>query len=352
MQCPQCGAPLNDDARFCTGCGQALPAQPPQGAQLPGQPQPPYPPQGPYPGQPQPPYPPQGPYPGQSQPPYPPQGPYPGQPQPPYPPQGPYPGQPVPPRARRRGPGGCLIVFLVLLLALAGGGFYFYATTFLFPKDLGIRYTQADFDSALEKTGLTVDFLGKDTDGLTAFIKEQKGKKLPLADYTFAFSDYQEKQFELTPEEATAFVNEIAPNFTWFDKVQMKILPDGRTAGSYQVDFAKVKQELIPDAANLIPAQFAKFLPDRFNLYLEGDMRIVENVVQVPERLDEVQVGNVSLTPMMDNLDDAARATVFDYAERIYKIIPGLVIHKLEVNEAGNWDFSGNIPTKVTVTGK
>ena len=199
---------------------------------------------------------------------------------------------------------------------------------------------------------MSVDFLGKDTEGLTAFIKEQKGKKLPLADYTFEFSEYQEKQFELTPEEATAFVNEIAPNFTWFDKVQMKILPDGRTAGAYNVDFAKVKEELVPDAADLIPPQFSKLLPDRFNLYLEGDMRIVENEVQVPERLDAVKVGNISLTPMLDNIDESARATVFDYAERIYKIIPGLVIHNLEVNDAGNWDFSGNIPTKVTVREK
>ena len=326
MRCPNCGAPLNDDARFCTGCGQALPSLPQQGAPYPEQPQPSHPQQG---------------------------APYPGQPQPPYPQQGaPYPAAPVPQGRRRRGPGGCLIVFLILLLAVAGGAFYFYATTFLIPKDLGIRYTQADFDAALDKTGLSVDFLGKDTDGLTAFIEAQEGKKLPLADYTFSFSDYQEKQFELTPAEATAFVNEIAPNFTWFDKVQMKILPDGRTAGSYQVDFAKVKAELIPDVAGLIPPQFAKVLPDRFNLYLEGDMRIVENEVQVPERLDVVQVGNVSLAPMLDNLDESTRSTVFDYAERIYKIIPDLVIHKLEVNEAGNWDFSGNIPTKVTVTEK
>lgn len=60
------------------------------------------------------------------------------------------------------------MVLLILVLVVAGGGFYLYSSIFLTPKNLGIRYTQADFDSALEKTGLQVDFLGKDADELTA----------------------------------------------------------------------------------------------------------------------------------------------------------------------------------------
>lgn len=244
------------------------------------------------------------------------------------------------------------MVLLVLVLVVAGGGFYLYSSIFLTPKNLGIRYTQADFDSALEKTGLQVDFLGKDADELTAFINEQKGEKLAIEDYNFAFSEYQHKEFELTPMEATAFVNEIAPNFTWFNKVQMKVLPDGRTAGSYQVDFAKVKEELIPDVAGAIPPEISRVLPDTFNLYLEGSMRIIDNEVQVPNRLDRIDVGPISIKPLLADLDDSARSTVFDYAERIYKIIPELDIERLEVNADGNYAFSGTVPTRVSVTKK
>jgi len=360
MFCPNCGTSLEDGSKFCSGCGTVLNRESAQDisaqtqpAQFPSQQRPAQFPSQPPPAQ----------FTSQHRPPahqQQPLQPPPHQQAPPqwqgspatYPQQNqPQPwGAPPPPQKKKRH-AGCLI-FLVILLALAGGVYYLYSSIFLNPRDLGMRYTQADFDSALDKTGLKIDFLGKNTDELTDFVNQNKGEKLALADYDIKFSDYQEKSFELTLAEANAFVNEIAPNFTWFDKVQMKILPDGRTAGSYHVDFRKVKDEIIPDVAGMIPPEISKYLPDAFNLYLEGSMKIVENEVQVPEKLDVIDVGPVSLKPLLKDVDEPARGAVFDVAERIYKMIPDLNIHLLEFTDKGTIQFSGNIPTLVTVTKK
>jgi hypothetical protein len=353
MFCTKCGAQMPDDAKFCTNCGQviqggtpsvasdAVPAVAPEPAQAqPVYSQPAYTPPPAYVAPPPPAY---------VAPPPPPAYMPPVQPgyaQPPQP--------PAKPRKKRRI--GCWI-FLVLFLAIVGVVTYFIATfAWLPPRDLGIRYTQADFDSAVAKIGLHVDFEGKSGDEMTALIKENRNKRVPLDDYKFVFSDYQERSFELSQEEVTAFINEIAPPFSWFESVQVKVLGDGRTAGSYKVRFDKIKAELIPDVADQIPAAIGRFLPKTFNLYMEGSFEIVENDVRVPEKLDKLEVGAVNMQPVINgvfgDLTDADRASVFDYTERIIAKIPDLLIHSLRVNEKGNYEISAYMPTRVTVTHK
>ena len=51
-------------------------------------------------------------------------------------------------------------------------------------------------------------------------------------------------------------------------------------------------------------------------------------------------------------LTENDRAIVFDYVERLYKQIDGLVIHSLEVNSKGNFAVAAYMPTAVTVTDK
>ena len=331
MFCVKCGALLSVETRYCTNCGAVT--ESPAASQPAPVPRP------------------------MQQPVY--QQPAP-QPPPLYAPPYVMPGsQPVqsqyaasttdaPPKRKRRT--GLLVVLIILLVILGAGLFAFAKFAWLPPRDLGIRYTQADFDSAVNKIGLRVDFNGMDSDELTEYIDEHAGEKLPIADFNWQFSDYQERSFELTPQEATAFANEIAPLLSWFDEVQIKGNSDGSSAGSYKVHFDKIKAELIPDVVDQIPPAIANLLPDTFNLILSGSFEIMENELEVPDKLDQLDVGLIPMQPVIGDLTDNDRAIVFDYVERLYRQIDGLVIHSLGVNSKGNFAVSAYMPTTVTVT--
>src|SRR6056297_3618093 len=91
------------------------------------------------------------------------------------------------------------LVALVVVIGLIGA----YASLSLIgPKDLGVEYTKEDYNSAMEKTGMTIEFEGMTGEELEEF-KESGGKE-SINDYNFEFSEYERKQFALTAEESTA----------------------------------------------------------------------------------------------------------------------------------------------------
>ncbi|HQM96897.1 MAG TPA: zinc ribbon domain-containing protein, partial [Clostridia bacterium] len=180
MNCKNCGAPLTNQDRFCQNCGAQLNSQ----QQMP----------------------------------------------PAFNNQA-YAQMPIQPKKKRTG----LKVFLVLLLIAALGAvafIIFKPNIKLFgPKNLGVKYTQVDYQNALAKTGININFNGMTQQQLEAFKDNNKNQDLNINDYTWSF-DYEQRIFTLTPSEATALLNEIAPNFFWFDDIQVKINPDGTMEGS------------------------------------------------------------------------------------------------------------------------
>ena len=254
---------------------------------------------------------------------------------------------------KRRHRPGCLLLTVLLLAILAVLAYVATAALLAGPKDLDVRATQADLDSVLKKSGVSVDFLGMDRQQLADFIRKNGRANQTIGDYAWTFSDYQEKTFELTTAEATAFINDLFPAFTWFEKTQVRMLDDGKAAGSFRVHFDRIGQELIPDAIGQIPPALAAFLPDRFNLYVEGKPFVItENEITLPAQLAVLKVGPVSLRPFIGDTDAGFRTMIMDYVERIYKQIPQLRIHSLKVNARGNFEFSGLIPTRVVIRKK
>lgn len=224
-----------------------------------------------------------------------------------------------------------LIITLIVLLILGAGGFAAYQ--FLLGKtDLGVAYTDADTKSVMGKIGLTIDSS-----------KVPKGGSTKIGDYNWTFSNYQRKTFNVTPAEAMAFFNTIAPGFWWFDNTQIKIGTDGSIITSSTLNIGKMKNELFPDVAKYIPIP----LPDSAGLYTKGQFSIVNNKISMnPET---IKVGAVEVPK--DYLTGSNLTTFSGYLERIYKVIPGLEIYSAKQQGTG-FVFDGKIPTKVTVTPK
>jgi len=234
-----------------------------------------------------------------------------------------------------------ILVAAVVLIFLSV--FWVYASfSLLGPKDLGVRYTHEDYVSALEKTGIQVEYEGLTGEALEEYKKNAEKKS--IHDYNFEFSEYEQKEFTLTNEEATALLNELAPGFWWFDNLQVKVMPDGTMEGSSTADIKRLKTDLYSDVADDVPLP----LPDTLNIYSKGTISIKND--QLRGDPESFNLGAVSLPDKY--LEEESVDTMEEYFPRIYTVVPGLEINSLTSNSEGEFVFDGVIPQKVSVTAK
>ncbi|WP_292464352.1 hypothetical protein [Methanolobus sp.] len=232
-----------------------------------------------------------------------------------------------------------LVVFVLIIASVS----WVYASFSLFgPKDLGVEYTHADYVSALEKTGIMVEYEGMTGEELEEYKKNAEKKS--INDYNFEFSEYERKEFTLTAEESTALLNEIAPGFWWFDNLQVKALPDGTMEGSSTADIKRLKADLYSDVADDVPLP----LPDNLNIYSKGRISITNN--QLSGDPEAFSLGAVSLPDTY--MEDESVSVMEEFFPRIYTVVPGLEINSLTSNSNGEFVFDGVIPQKVSVTKK
>ncbi|MDD2262373.1 MAG: zinc ribbon domain-containing protein [Clostridia bacterium] len=254
----------------------------------------------------------------------------------------------MPPKKKHTG----LKVFLafIIIIGLAVGAFLIFKPNIrLFgPKNLGVKYTQMDYQSALAKTGINISFNGLTGQALQDFKDDSKNQELNIEDYNWEFSDYQQRTFTLSPQEATALLNEIAPDFFWFDDVQVKINPDGTMEGSSRLNVDKILDELFPDLKDEIPSELSTLLPSSVNIYSSGTVSIQNN--QLTGNPDVFKIGPVNLPE--EYMTDESIEIMGDVFSRIYTIIPGLEIYSLGSDANGNFVFDGLIPQTVNVAPK
>lgn len=253
-------------------------------------------------------------------------------------------------------------IILVLILALSGTAFYVYSGLSLFkPRDLGITYTPADYSRALEKMGMEIIVEGQTISRsaqynlaedytieqsavflLGAIVNPGPDKKM-IDDYSFEFSDFERKTFILTNQEATAFLNGVAPSFFWFDNIQVKSMQNGKVEASSTVTTKKLMAELYSDVADKIPIP----LPDRVNIYGIATISVTNN--QLSWYPDSFYLGPVPLPERYMN--DSTIRSVEPYLERLYTIVPGFEIISLTVQSNGFF-VDAIFPQKVVVTKK
>lgn len=252
-------------------------------------------------------------------------------------------------------------IFLVLLLLIIIAGVYVYGSMAWFgPKNLGVKYTQKDYNDVIQKLEMHVsadlgngetfdnkEILGGNDDATgytsTDAAKNLKMKDLSFTNYDWKFSNYQQKSIRVSNVEASAFFNEIAPAFWWFKDTQVKIAADGTIITSSSANIEKMKNDLFGDVAKFIPVS----LPNKLNLYTEGDFSITNNKINMTPTV--MSSGTLSLP---ENLKSGSNLRTFsDYLERFYTVIPDLKIDKAG-RDGNEFVFEGNIPTEVSITPK
>lgn len=226
----------------------------------------------------------------------------------------------------------------VILLIVAGVlGVMFYCAGGVFglfkPLDIGVRYTDQDYISAIEKTGIEVTIQDQ---------SEQNSRWYDNKDYKFSYSDFQQKAFELTPEEATALLNNIAPGFFWLDNVQVNVRQDDTFEGSSTVNLKKIK-DAVPKSSEevVIP------LPDQTNIYISGIISIKNNKINVVPK--EIKIGCFQFPKQYLTYDNIRFAE--KYLSEIIESVPGLKINTLEHKE-GKIFFDGVIPQQIKIEKK
>lgn len=122
-----------------------------------------------------------------------------------------------------------LVIFVTIILAIVMSlGFMFPGL--LWAKDLGIRYTTADYESAIKKL---------------AYVKDAVPTGKSQDKYTYVYGAVTGVDIKLTSEEITAFINTDRPSYYAVKNVQVRLNDDGTVDVSGKVDTDYVLNEFI-----------------------------------------------------------------------------------------------------------
>ena len=232
-----------------------------------------------------------------------------------------------------------LLVIVIVVLWFLGSIFAWFG-----PKDLGVKYTEKDLKSAIEKIGMNASFDGKIGTEINGYIKSLGKQGIERSDYNWSYSDFQAKTITLTPAEATAFLNDIAPAFNWFSDVQVNVNDSGKLEASGTVNVGKLKADLYSDVASKIPVP----IPDKVNMSGAAKMSITDNKLNASE--SNINIGMVPLPAKYITGENGA--IVSKYLERIYTVIPGFKINSLKADKNKNIVVDAVVPQNISITKK
>lgn len=228
---------------------------------------------------------------------------------------------------------GLLIFILVVIIIVIILGFLFPGL--LWVKDLGVRYSKADYDNIMNKLN---------------YIKDAT----PIGDdanqYQYIYGDVKDVDIEFTSEEITAFFNEGRPSYYAIKNVQIKLNDDGsvEAVGSANVDYF---------LTNILSGKYSKaeiekqmpalgILPSNVNLYLKFSGSVNNNI-------SNINIASVSVQgiPIPSNILDTneATSTVTDGLNNLikdYNNKSGSSFDKIAV-ENKKVIFKGKIPTSL-----
>ena len=218
---------------------------------------------------------------------------------------------------------GVLLVIIGVILWIVGSLFFFK------PRDLGIRYTEADYNNAIEKIKISISINGESGKSLKDIEKSK--------DDNWHYDDFRREKLTLTASEFSALVDSITPTF---GDIQVKGTAGGIIEGSSAVSFDAIKN-MLGDQIDQVPLK----IPDKgsANIYTKLNLTVKDN--KVTASAVALEIGVIPLPE-----DVLKNITIADQLETAFGSVPGLVIHSLTTDESGNFIFDGTYPHKVNIT--
>ena len=245
----------------------------------------------------------------------------------------------IPKRKRHVG----LYVLLCILILLAGLIFYVLGSLFFFPpKDLGVRYTPADYASVVKKIGMQKDKAPTTGD---------------IGDYKYVYSGSKNLDAMFTQEELTAWLNEGRPSYFALKNTQIRINKDNTVEVSGKVNFDTVKYIIAKNIPNVDWKKVPIPIPSKANVYVKSNDpgAIVSAAVSSADEGKTPYIpggsiisANIGLIPVpISVLSNNNLSIIISTIKTIIeKDLPGVRIDKLEVLD-GKIHFVGQIPEKM-----
>lgn len=228
---------------------------------------------------------------------------------------------------------GILITLSALVLVVVALGFIFPGL--VWTRSLGVRYTQTNYNSIIDKLNYTKD-------------ATPTGDSADL--YNYVYGEPTNVDTELTSEELTAFFNENRPSYYPLKNVQIKINEDGsiEVAAAANVDYflndllgGKYTREQIQ---NEIPA--LGLLPDNVNIYLKFTGSITNNISTI--YIDLATVQGIEIPSNYTNSSSAINVIESSLNDFIAKLNTetGTNFESLTVQN-GVLKFKGSVPSSL-----
>jgi hypothetical protein len=230
------------------------------------------------------------------------------------------------------------ILAVVMVVVLVAGYFGFVpGVSSLFgsdkPRDLGVTYTQADYQSAREKGNIQRISLPEDTP----------------PEQSLSFSGQQDADFNLTEEEVTALIGEKSWRYFPVHDCQVRFNADGtgEFSGVLELDTLKdyarargYSEDDLKVATDWI-SRFA-VLQKNMPFYMKGTASVVNGNIDFD--VQELQFGRISVPASQMN---DHKYELIDLLEEGFSHIEGFSINNFSITN-GQMHFDGTLPTSVT----
>jgi len=225
-----------------------------------------------------------------------------------------------------------LILVLVIVVILTAGylGFVPGLSTIMGadkPKDLGITYTQDDFQNMTAKSGITRQTLPESTDLIQSA----------------QYEGTHELKITYSGQDLTALVNETKWKYNPFSNVQIRINQDATTEISGNINLEKLWDYVGTNGVSTSDIEQAKkalaAIPSQPAFYAKGVTEGADNKVS-KLNIESLSIGRLSVP---SNIIHTNQHYLAEIADKEMSSIPGFYAKSVKA-ENGEVKFEGSIP--------